>query len=310
MINSRQWFKALQALTLGALLSFTLWIAPVQAVTSSSVETPSAKAMNLSQTGSQEDIEATKQDAISEAASRLDQEAISAIEETRTAISAISEGSTQDAIAALERATGKLDIILARDPDLALIPVSSVVEIIDIAPVNEDLIEKTRNRIQSAINAEDLPEARELLNNLISEVRTTTINLPLATYPDAMKEAARLLDLGKSDAAKSVLQTALSTLVGTEESRPIPVINARTAAIGAAAVAEVDKQDALRLLAQTREQLQRSKALGYAKVDRSYRNVERTIDSLEQQLKVGKATKSTFDMLLEELISSGLGVIS
>lgn len=306
MTNFRQWFKALQALTLGALLSFTLWVAPVQAVTLSSVD----PLVNLSQTGSQEDLEAAKQDAISVAERRLDQEAISAIEETKTAISAISESKPQDAIAALERATGKLDILLARDPDLALIPVSSVVEIIDIAPVNEDLIEKTRNRIQSAIDAEDLPEARELLNNLISEVRTTTFNLPLATYPEAMKEAARLLDLGKSDAAKLVLQTALSTLVGTEESRPISVINARTAAIGAAAVAEVDKQDALRLLAQTREQLQRSKALGYAKVDRSYQDVERTINSLERQLKVGKATSPTFDTLLEELTSSGLGVIS
>jgi len=40
-----------------------------------------------------------------------------------------------------------------------------------------------------------------LLYSLESEIRARTYNLPLATYPLALQEAARLLDQGKNDDA-------------------------------------------------------------------------------------------------------------
>ena len=59
----------------------------------------------------------------------LVEEAASALEETQAAIYAIDSGNTDEAIDALARATGKLEIILAREPSLALAPVgTSVVE--------------------------------------------------------------------------------------------------------------------------------------------------------------------------------------
>ncbi len=192
---------------------------------------------------------------------------------------------------------------MARYPELALVPVSTQVTVIDVAPLDLDIIEQTRNHIKSAINAEDYPAARELLNNLMSEIRTATLNLPLASYPDAMKEAARLLTDGQTEQAQSVLQSALSTLVLTEQSRPLPLVDARTKLIGAVAVAELDQDDSQRLLEEARSQLRLAKELGYARRDRDYTELDQTIKDIERQLKASEKTASAFAKLQEKFSS-------
>src|SRR5579883_1527111 len=89
----------------------------------------------------QQEIDNERQKATDEAERCLDREAVSAIEETRNAINAIEEGNTQEAIAALERAIGKLDILVARYPELGLVPVMTQVSIIDVAPLDLHVIE-------------------------------------------------------------------------------------------------------------------------------------------------------------------------
>lgn len=249
--------KGLKVLLIVLLVSSLLCIVPWQApsfAAISSETTLSSKPLNQSDAQLQQEVEKEKQAATAEAESNLNQEAIAALEETRNAIVAIEQGKTRDTIQALERATGKIDILVARYPELALVPVSTQVTVIDVAPLDFDAIERIRNQIKSAINTEDFPAARELLNNLMSEIRTTTLNLPLATYPDAMKEAARWLNDGQTEQAQSVLQSALSTLVLTEQSRPLPLVEANTKLIGAVAVAELDQDDTQRLLEEARSQ--------------------------------------------------------
>lgn len=263
---------------------------------------PSADGTVSTQT-KQEQVEKAKAEAEATAESLLDQEAIAAVEETKAAIAAIDAGKPQDALQALERATGKLDLLLARNPELALIPVSTTINIIDVAPLDDLAIQQFRNRLKSAINAGDFPEAREILANLMSEVRTKTVNLPLATYPEAMKEAARLLDAGNLTGAKEVLQVALSTLVITEKTQPIPVINAQTNLFGASAIADMDRDDALQLLEDARQDLKLAKDLGYASGDRTYRELDRAIDDIESKLKLKADTTSAFAALQEQLSS-------
>jgi ribosome-associated translation inhibitor RaiA len=244
MKRYHHFLKGLQVLLIVLLVSFLLSIIPWQTpsfAANSSKAMSSSEMLNQSNAQLQADVEKEKQAATAEAERSLDQEAIAALEETQNVIAAIEQGKAQDAIQALERATGKIDILVARYPELAIVPVSTQVTVIDVAPLDLDVIEQTRNHIKSAINAEDYPAARELLNNLMSEIRTTTVNLPLATYPEAMKEAARLLNNGQTEQAKSVLQAALSTLVIAEQSRPLPLVDARTKLIGAVAVAELDQ---------------------------------------------------------------------
>lgn len=262
---------------------------------------------------SQQEIEQERQKATNEAQSSLDQDAIAALEETRNAINAIDRENTQETIQALERATGKLDILLARYPELALVPVSTQITIIDLAPRDFDLIEPIRDEAKRAVNEEDFPTGRALLYNLVSEIRTSTVNLPLETYPDAMKEAARLLHQGRTDEARAVMQLALSTLVVTEQSRPIPLINALTELAAAMALAaqgqdqqnqdQQNRDQVLRLLEDARTQLKLARELGYARRDPEYKELDRAIKDIERQIRAKEKTESPFAKLREKFSS-------
>ncbi len=262
---------------------------------------------------SQQEIEQERQKATNEAQSSLDQDAIAALEETRNAINAIDQENTQETIQALERATGKLNILLARYPELALVPVSTQITIIDLAPRDFDLIEPIRDEAKRAVNEEDFPTGRALLHNLVSEIRTSTVNLPLETYPDAMKEAARLLHQGRTDEARAVMQLALSTLVVTEQSRPIPLINALTELAAAMALAaqgqdqqnqdQQNRDQVLRLLEDARTQLKLARELGYARRDPEYKQLDRAIRDIERQIRAKEKTESPFAKLREKFSS-------
>ncbi|RCJ25901.1 hypothetical protein A6770_27215 [Nostoc minutum NIES-26] len=262
---------------------------------------------------SQQEIEQERQKATNEAQSSLDQDAIAALEETRNAINAIDQGNTQEALQALERATGKLDILLARYPELALVPVSTQITIIDLAPRDFDLIEPIRDEAKRAVNEEDFPTGRALLHNLVSEIRTSSVNLPLETYPDAMKEAARLLHQGRTDEARAVMQLALSTLVVREQSRPIPLINALTELAAAMALAaqgqdqqnqdQQNRDQVLRLLEDARTQLKLARELGYARRDPEYKELDRAIRDIERQIRAKEKTESPFAKLREKFSS-------
>jgi len=262
---------------------------------------------------SQQEIEQERQKATNEAQSSLDQDAIAAIAETRNAINAIDQENTRESIQALERATGKLDILLARYPELALVPVSTQITIIDLAPRDFDLIEPIRDEAKRAVNEEDFPTGRALLYNLVSEIRTSTVNLPLETYPDAMKESARLLHQGRTDEARAVMQLALTTLVVTEQSRPIPLINALTELAAAMALAaqgqdqqnqdQQNRDQVLRLLEDARTQLKLARELGYARRDPEYKELDRAIRDIARQIRAKEKTESPFAKLREKFSS-------
>ncbi|AFZ28479.1 hypothetical protein Cylst_6741 (plasmid) [Cylindrospermum stagnale PCC 7417] len=251
----------------------------------------------------QQEIDNERQKATDEAQRCVDQEAVSALKETRNAINAIDQGNTQEALQALERATGKLEILVARYPELGFVPVSAQVNIIDLAPDDSNEIEQIRNQIKSTVNEDDFRTARQLLNSLVSEIRTTIFNLPLATYPDAMKEAARLLSEGKTDEAKTVLQLALSTLVVTEVARPLPLLRADIDIMSAVAIADSDREGTLRLLEDARNYLRLTHQLGYAKGDPEYAELEQAIQDIERQVRANERTADPLSRLLEKFSS-------
>ena len=61
------------------------------------------------------------------------QDAVSALQETENALAALDKKDAKAATAALERATGKLEIVLARNPNRALAPV-------DVSVVSYDVL--------------------------------------------------------------------------------------------------------------------------------------------------------------------------
>jgi len=153
-------------------------------------------------------------------------DATSAIQETQTALKMLDEGKSNEALAALERATGKLDVILARDPKLELAPSGVNVVTYDVQG-GLAAVKQARQEAESLVDAGRLQEARRLLKNLASETVISVSNIPLATYPDAIKAAVKFIDQNKKDDAKRVLQAALNTQVVTETIIPLPVVKAQ-----------------------------------------------------------------------------------
>jgi hypothetical protein len=200
---------------------------------------------------------------------QLIEEAVAALRETQNALTAIDQNKTDDAIAALERATGKLEIVLARTPDLPLAPVDASVTTQDVLGTIKN-VENLRDAAEAALDRGQLQDARRLISGLASETVVSVSNLPLATYPAAIKQAAALLHQGKPQEAKSVLETALSTVVVEQTIIPLPIARAQAAIEAAKGLSEKANRSPAEnaklrgLLGNARTELRFGKALGYA----------------------------------------------
>jgi hypothetical protein len=249
------------------------------------------------------ELEKQRDEAEEEAARTLNKEAIAAVQETIGAVHALSKSKADAALEAIERATGKIDIVLARNPDAALIPIDLEVLIIDNVPEewDESQIANVADIASLAIDELDFPTARSMLRRLMSEIRVRTYQLPLATYPAALKEAARLLADQKTKDAHAVLLTSLGALVMMDRIISIPLLLAREHIDQAQAAAATDKGRAQQLLEKAKKELGRSRSLGYAGYDPEYLILSEEISERAKQLKRGEETGSGFGRLKEKL---------
>ncbi|MCU1298546.1 MAG: hypothetical protein JWO91_2824 [Acidobacteriaceae bacterium] len=247
------------------------------------------------------DIEKQRKETEQQAKKNLDQDAIDAIRETEKAINAIAANKNDEALAAIERATGKINILLARNPGTALIPVDAEVDVLDTAPQDSQAILDIAKDASRAVDDKDYPTARILLHSLMSEIHVRTYHLPLATYPTALKDAARLLDQKKNQEASAVLLTALNTLVAVDRVTPIPLLRARDAINEAQAQRQKDKNAAQKSLEIAKHELERARELGYAGKDAEYPSLNDQIANLEKQLNAGGDATSVFAKLREKL---------
>ncbi len=167
---------------------------------------------------------AAEQQARDDAAQVLD-EAIAALDETGAAIKALGEDRVDDAVAALERAIGKLEVTLADNPELALAPVAVTSSVIDIAATPSE-IKAMRNQALRLMKDHRLQQARVIVTGLASEIDISTTYIPLETYPLALKSAAALAKDGQKEDALAVLDAALGTLVVVDTAIPLPLLRA------------------------------------------------------------------------------------
>ncbi|MDT3779143.1 YfdX family protein [Nitrospira sp. MA-1] len=131
-------------------------------------------------------------------------EALNALSETKKALKSLEDGNTKDALAALAEVTGQLEIVISRDPDLAFVPVDVEVTTSDIY-ADLDSIKKANEQAEDFLQNGEVQQARVLLSGLASELVLTRVSLPLATYPDAIRAVAPLIDQGKIEEAKAAL---------------------------------------------------------------------------------------------------------
>lgn len=252
-------------------------------------------------------VEQNTQDQTAEKRKQIVSEAVTALNETRSALKALDENKTSDALSALEKATGKLELILARDPKLALAPtgVGAVTYSIYGTP---DAVKKASQTAEDLLEEGKVQDARHILRGLASETVISVTNIPLATYPTAIKESVRLIDDGKTEDAKKVLQTALNTLVVTESIVPLPVVTARQLLREAETLAEKtdrssdDSKRLTDLLNTSRQEIEMAQALGYG-TEQSFDHFYKELALIEEKTSDGKSGAGFFEKIKSSMAS-------
>lgn len=251
------------------------------------------------------EVKSQADESINQKRKEIIDEAVAAMTETKTALKALEEKKTKDAIAALERATGKLNIVLAREPKLSLAPVEVEVIAHDIY-TTVDAIKKARKQAEEYLDDGQVQKARMLLRDLASELDISVISLPLKTYPAAIAAVTPLIDQGKIEDAKLALEAALNTLVITDHIIALPILRADMKLAKADALAqkegrsEEDNKNLAKLLNEAREQLKFAEALGYG-TKKDHKMLYSEIDTIESKTKGGKSGKGFFAGVKEHL---------
>ena len=233
-------------------------------------------------------------------------DASAAIDETKKALQALDENKLEEAMTSLERATGKLELILARDPTLALAPVDIKVVTYDLL-ANTDTVKAMIHDAEDYLEDGEIQKARLLVANLASEIVIESTSIPLATYPEAIKAVTPLIDAGEIDEARAKLQTALNTLVvTTDEVIPLPLVRVQQLLKNAEALAEneertVEDRDLLAdMLTDARAQLKMAELLGYG-TKKSFKPMYEQLDLIEGKTASGEGGKGWFDSIKQQL---------
>ncbi len=229
--------------------------------------------------------------------------AVEAVALTQKVLVDLDKKDTKSAIKDLEDAIGKLEVVLAAEKAPKFLPVDASITALEYAG-DVKQIKKSVKMAEDLLDDGKVQEARVLLDTLRSEIDVISVNLPVSSYPDALKLAAKYLHANKVDEAKAVLTTALSTLVEDVVVIPIPVLKADALIKAASKIAKTDKKQALKHLAQAKTELEKAKALGYtSKSDVTYKALEKAIEKTEKEIKGKNKAEKLFDELIEKLKS-------
>ena len=234
----------------------------------------------------------------------LTQDAITALTKTQEALTLLDAKKTKEALAALELASGKLELVGTRRQ--TCFGAGPCTRHHPRYPRQRGNGEKAVKLSRELLGDGEVQKARPIVANLASEIVIETDNLPMATYPAAIKSAARLIDSGKIDDAKAELARALNTLVVTSVAFPLPVLRAEAAMAKAEKLAETDKRDAKQneelstLLSSVRTEIEMAQILGYGK-KADFKPIFDQVKSIEQKSAGGKSGKGWFDELKTRL---------
>jgi len=232
---------------------------------------------------------------------KLVKDAVNSLLLTQKVLIDLSKKDKKAAIKDLEDAIGKLEVILASKDAPKLLPVDSKVVAIEYIG-DIVMLKKSVDAVKKFIADGKLQEARLLLNTLQSQININTVSIPLATYPDALKLAAKYLHEDKIDEAISVLDTALNTLVQDSVVIPIPILKAEGLIKAASQIAKSDKEQALKHLAQAKKELVIAKTLGYvSKSDTTYKMLDDAIVAIEKEIKGKNKAQKLFDSLIKKI---------
>ncbi len=256
-----------------------------------------------SRTISKDAIKVAKKDAKSDSQAHIVKEAVEAVMLTQKVLIDIAKKDKKQAIKDVEKAIGKLEVVLAKKDAPLMLPIDASISAYEF---NADVstIKKGLKAVKELLDDGKVQEARALLNTFQSEIDITTVSLPLASYPKALKLAASYLHEGKLKEAQDVLEMALNTLVTTKVIIPIPLVTAEALIADAQKIAKKDKKQALKHLELAKEELKKAELLGYTSdSDITYKALEHAIEKVEKEIKGKNRAEKLFEELMNKLRS-------
>jgi len=231
----------------------------------------------------------------------LVQEAIESLKYAQSAVIALEHNDAKKATDALEKAIGKLEVIMAAKDAPALLPVDNVIRVQEFVGTSSD-VEKAVSTVQDLLEKGKVQEARALMIPLVSEIDITVVSLPLASYPDALKLAAKYVHDNKLDKAKEVLYIALSTFTEVTQVVPIPLLESTDLIAAASRIAKEDKELAIKYLDGANEALNVAEKLGYvSKSETTYKMLHEKIEEVKKEIKGKNKAEKLFESLAEKL---------
>ena len=217
-----------------------------------------------------------------EATTQVTDEALAALKQTDVALKALADDDKDAAKAAIENAIGKLEVALAQNPGLRLLPVDVQTTVLDVATTPANINAAKREGLRLLKDGQ-LQSARGIISALASEIDIDVTYIPLGTYPLALKSAAALVKDDKTDEARQVLENALGTLVVLRDVQPLPILRAT------AVIEEVEKLS---------EKSERS--------DEENQRLATLLKSLDTEISIGEALEyggpDAFEPLKEQML--------
>ena len=232
---------------------------------------------------------------------KLVQEAIDSLKLAHKALVDLNAKKSKEATDDIAKALGKLEVILSAEKAPKLLPVDAFVTINEFA--GDSKAAKAGVKLaKDLLDHDRIQEARRLLNTLQSEMDITVINLPLSSYPDALKLAAKYLHEQKIEKAKEVLSIALSTFDEVTQVVPLPLVKAIDLATAASKIAKKDKKRALDYLAAAEDQIKTAEALGYvSESTTTYEKLYKMIKGIKKEIKGKNEVEKLFETFLNKL---------
>jgi hypothetical protein len=248
----------------------------------------------VSSTVQPKETEETTRKLIEERHQKIEHEALIAITGTQNALIALHKNDAKQALVFLQEVSGKLDILLAKYPGLNLIPASLEVNVYDFDN-DAKQVEKIIDAADDLLEDHKVQDARKILDQLVSEIRISTISIPLGTFPGSIKNAVNLIGQGNTNEAEGALYNVLNTLVGTTEIMPLPVLRAETLLDKAMELEhksdltkEASRTEILILTDAAKDKLKLAELLGYGAKD-DYKQLYNAIDEIKDVIHTEKS---------------------
>lgn len=200
--------------------------------------------------------------------SSITDEVMSVVKNTKVALRSLDKEDIITAKKAIDNAKSNIDKIIESDKDIDFVPIS-ITTVTKVMSMTPDEVEVLITKAKGLLARKNIPAAKSILNNLVSEIVITRTSIPVITYSNALKVAATLVEDRKLEDAKDVLQTALNTLSIKAEVIPIPVASAEKLLDDAKQLAEKDGRSSIEnkqlenLLEAAEEEIKLAELLGY-----------------------------------------------